>query len=265
MPILSVIMSVFNEEKYVRETVESILNQSFRDLEFIVVNDGSTDGTSEILESFHDERMNVIEQENRGLTKSLNRAIKASKGKYIGRIDCGDLARKEKFERQVRFLEGNAEVYGIGTWANLIDERGNSVGTLKYPTKYEKIRKVILRYNPFVHPSMVFRKELFDRIGLYDETFEYAQDYDLALKAVSKFEIANLPEVLLNYRISKEAISFKQMKRQELCALKARVKALGQYNYSKWQSVYLLKPLLSFLIPARLKGVATRRFLWHLQ
>jgi len=253
VPFLSVIMSVFNGEKYVRETVKSILNQSFRDFEFIIVNDGSTDRTLKILRSFNDERIKIINQENRGLTKSLNRGIRGSEGRYIGRIDCGDIAFKKKFEVQLNFLEENRDIWGIGTWANLIDKKGNIVGVLKYPTEYEKIRKVIQRYNPFVHPSLVFRKEMFDEIGLYDESFEFAQDYDLMLRAVSKFKIVNLPEVLLNYRISEKAISSRKMKKQEYYALKARIKALSQYGYSKLGYVYLAKPFFSFLVPATLK------------
>ncbi len=262
VPLLSVIMSIFNGEKYVKETVESVLNQSFRDFEFIIVNDGSTDGTSEILRSFKDERIRIINQENRGLTKSLNRSIGGSEGRYVGRIDCGDIAFEKKFEVQLNFLEGNRDIYGVGTWANLIDEKGNMVGMLKYPTEYEKIRKVILRYNPFVHPSLVFRKEMFDEIGLYDESFEFAQDYDLMLRAVSRFNIVNLPEVLLNYRVSEEAISSRKMKKQEYYALKARIKALSQYGYPKLGYFYLLKPSFSFLVPAALKKYVVRK-LWY--
>jgi len=262
VPFLSVIMSVFNGEKYVRETVESVLNQSFRDFEFIIVNDGSTDGTLEILRSFRDKRIRIINQENRGLTKSLNRGIGDSEGRYIGRIDCGDIALENKFEVQLNFLEKNKEIYGVGTWANLIDEEGNMVGMLKYPTKYEEIRKVILRYNPFVHPSLMFKKEVFDEIGLYDESFEFAQDYDLMLRAVSRFKIVNLPQVLLNYKISEKAISSRKMKKQEYFALKARIKALSRYGYPKLGHFYLIKPFFSFLVPVALKKYVVRK-LWR--
>lgn len=262
MPILSVIMSVFNGERYVKDTINSVLNQSFRDFEFIVINDGSTDKAPDIMKKFDDKRLKIIDQKNRGLTKSLNTAIKMSKGKYIGRIDCGDIALKEKFEKQVRFLE-EKEVCGVGTWANLIDDEGKKIGELRYPTEHERIKKVILRYNPFVHPSMVFSRKLFDDIGLYDETFRYSQDYDLALRAVGKFRIVNLPELLLNYRISEEAISSRRMKHQEFYALKARLKALSQYGYPKWQSLYLLKPFLSLLTPAALKKPLIRKFQHH--
>lgn len=263
VPLLSVIMSVFNGEKYVRETVESVLNQSFRDFEFIIVNDGSIDKTLEILRNFDNNKIKIIDQENQGPAKARNRAIRVSKGKYIGIIDCGDLAFKKKMGIQINFLERNKEIYGIGTWANIIDEKGNIVGALKYPTEYEKIRKVILRYNPFVHPSLVFRKEVFNEIGLYDESFEFAQDYDLVLRAVKKFKIVNLPQVLLNYRISEESISFRKRKQQSYYALKIRARALSKYGYPAWQCIYLIKPSFSFLVPARLKNFVARRFLWR--
>ncbi|TES83524.1 MAG: glycosyltransferase [Hadesarchaea archaeon] len=262
MPLLSVIMSVFNGEKYVKETVESILNQSFRDFEFIIVNDGSTDGTPRILRNFDDDRIKIIDQENQGPAKARNRAIRVSKGKYIGIIDCGDVAFKKKMEIQINFLERNKEIYGVGAWANIVDEDGKIVGVMEQSTEFKDIKKTILKSNTFIHSSMVFRRKLFDKIGLYDESFKFAHDYDLVIRAVRKFKIVNIPQVLLNYRISEESISFQKRKQQSYYALKIRARALG-HGYPTWQCIYLIRPFFSFLVPADLKNVIVRRFLWR--
>lgn len=253
MPSLSVIMPVYNGERFLEETVESVLNQTFTDFEFIVIDDGSTDDTLRILRDFEDERIKIIEQEHRGLTKSLNRGIKIAEGDYIGRMDCGDIADEERFEVEIDFLEREDDIYGVGSWAELIDEDGNSLGSRKYPVDFKEIKKVILRYNPFIHPSLTLESDIFQKVGLYDEDFKYAQDYDLMLRAVSKLKVTNIPRNLLKYRISEEAISLNQMKEQEFYAIKARIKALTKYGYPKWQFLYLSKPFISFLVPVQVK------------
>jgi glycosyltransferase involved in cell wall biosynthesis len=126
-PKVSVVMSVYNNESYIREAVESVLNQSFKDFEFIIINDGSTDRTREILTSYTDERIRLFDQENRGLTISLNRGLSLAKGSYIARMDGDDISDPERFAEEVRFLEQNEKIGLIGTYAHRIDEQGRIV------------------------------------------------------------------------------------------------------------------------------------------
>ncbi len=128
-PKVSVIMSVYNGDKYLREAIESILNQTFTDFEFIIVNDGSTDNSLEIIESYDDERIKTINnKKNIGLTKSLNKALKFAKGKYIARQDADDVSLPNRFEKQVEYLDSHPEVALVGTSVYLIDENGKIIG-----------------------------------------------------------------------------------------------------------------------------------------
>jgi len=257
---VSVVMSVYNGEEYIKETINSILDQTFQNFEFIIIDDGSRDNTSEILKEYKkkDKRIKVITlAENLGLTKALNKGIKAASGEYIARIDCGDIALPERLKVQVQFLDDHQDISAVGSWANIIDKDGKVTAQLKYPTSYEDIRRVILAYNPFIHPSLMFRREVFEKIGLYNESLRYAQDYDLMLRIVAKLKAVNLPKVLLNYRVIDESISLKNRRLQEWCAIRARINALIKYGYPKHEAIKLIKPIIFFLIPMRIKNYFT--------
>lgn len=207
MPKISVIMSVYNCEKYLKYAVDSILNQTYKDFEFIIINDGSTDKSREILESYKDDRIKLFNNKNKGLTKSLNEAIGYSKGEYIARIDADDIALPERFEKQVKFLDSNPEIVMCGTWADFINEDGEILREFRRPVTDRDIKREIVFHNPFIHPSVMMRKSVFDKIGLYDESFRHAQDYELWTRIVTKFKTANIPEKLLRYRLLKEGIT----------------------------------------------------------
>ncbi len=132
-PIISVVMSVYNGDKYLREEIESILNQTFKDFEFIIVNDGSTDKSLEIIKSYNDPRIVIIDQENTGLAKALNNGINIAKGRYIARMDQDDISNPERFEKQIEFLENLSEYVAIGSWSNHISEHGEYLYTCKMP------------------------------------------------------------------------------------------------------------------------------------
>lgn len=207
-PTISVIMSVYNAEKYLRESIESILNQTFKDFEFIIIDDGSTDRSKEIILSFKDPRIKLVSRENRGLTKSLNEAIKQSVGKYIARMDADDISEKDRFEKQINFLETNPDIYLCGTWARSIDESGAILGELKYPPQTsDEIKKYLIRHNPFIHSTVMFKKGLVDKVGFYDEKFLHVEDYELWTRVVPKFKTANMPEFLLRYRKAEAGVT----------------------------------------------------------
>ena len=140
-------MGVYNGEKYLKESVESVLSQTFSDFEFIIINDGSTDGSTEMLQSYSDSRIRLYHQENRGLTASLNRAISLAKGKYIARQDADDISMEMRFEEQFRFLERNPDVVIVGSSCILIDERDRQIGSWHFPNSDVEIRLRILFRN----------------------------------------------------------------------------------------------------------------------
>ena len=215
-------MSVYNGEKYLEGAVDSIIAQSFRDFEFIIINDGSVDGSRKILESYTDPRIKLFHSQNKGLTKCLNEAIGLSIGAYIARMDSDDISLPDRFERQVNFLNSNPEIAMCGTWAVMIDEESKYVRDYPRLITDKEIKKEILFHNPFIHPSVMIRREIFDKVGLYDESFRYAQDYELWTRIVSKYKTANIPEKLLSYRLVNAGITRSKNLKVKILGLKIR-------------------------------------------
>jgi len=206
-PRISVIMSVYNGEKYLREAIDSILNQTFPDFEFIIVNDASTDSSLKIIQSYHDKRIRVIEnEENIGLTKSLNKAIKKARGEYIARQDADDISLLNRFEEQLRYLEQHPEVSLLGTSIYRIDSGGDVTGkriALAKPTT-----KDMFKGNQFSHGSVMFKRQVIDNVGGYNELFRYVQDYELWLRIAKHYEVRNLTRILYKLRSHDRNVRF---------------------------------------------------------
>ncbi len=209
MPKVSVIMSVYNAEQFLREAVQSILDQTYKGFEFIIVQDGSTDGTMDILASFADPRIKIIHQDNIGLTKSLNKAIKISSGEYIARMDADDVSLPKRLEKQVQFLDAHEDVAMCGTQATFLEDepRSGEIQTqFSVPLSHAAIKKSMLFHNPFIHPSIIMRATVFKK-NPYNELYKHMQDYELWTRIVPFHQTANLPDVLLNYRIVTSGIT----------------------------------------------------------
>ncbi|MEA3513762.1 MAG: glycosyltransferase [Campylobacterota bacterium] len=219
-PIVSVIMSVYNDEKYVSFAIESILNQTYKSLEFIIIDDGSTDNSLDIINQYskQDNRIIVINQNNIGLTKSLNKGIKKAKGRYIARMDSDDISNPQRLEKQIKFLENNLEYGLVGTNAEKIDTNGKHIefNTTKYSN--EEIKKILSTRNCFAHGSVMLNKELLGDALYYDEEFKYAQDYRLWVKIAKYFKIANLEESLYKLRLHENSISKEKIEQQSIYA-----------------------------------------------
>lgn len=206
-PKISVVMSVYDGEKYLREAIDSILNQTFTDFEFIIVNDGSTDSSLEIIQSYHDDRIRAINNKiNIGLTKSLNNAIREARGEYIARQDADDISLPNRFEEQIKYLAEHPEVALLGTGIYMIDNGGKILGkriALANPSKS------LLKSNQFNHGSTMFRREVIAELGGYNELFTYGQDYELWLRMATCHEVKNLRQVLYKLRFHDETIRLK--------------------------------------------------------
>jgi len=232
-PRITVLMSVYNGEKYLRKAVDSILSQTFKDFEFLIINDGSTDRTVEILHSYDNPRIRIINnEENVGLTKSLNKGLKLAKGKYIARMDADDISMPERFERQVEFLEKNPDIGVLGVNCPVINDHGRVTFILERPTSHTDIVKELLSENQFVHSSLMLRMDVLSSAGGYNEDFRLAQDYELILRLSKTTQVANLPEPLHMWRnnISGDVLTDKR-KKQILLRNKARERYLNA-NYS---------------------------------
>lgn len=207
-PKVTVLMSVYNGEKYLNEAINSILNQTFEDFEFLIVNDGSTDKTGEILKSYNDLRIEIISNvKNIGLTKSLNKGLKLAKGKYIARQDGDDISLPDRIIKQVDFLDRNLDIAIVGTNYFRINEKGDIVQEINRKRKDIDIKINLSKGNQLGHGTLMFRKDCVEKIGFYRETFKYAQDYDFVLRFSDKYKLANIPELLYKWRINSHSIS----------------------------------------------------------
>jgi hypothetical protein len=226
-PKVSVVMGVFNGERYLREAVESILAQTFGDFEFIIIEDGSTDGTAEILSSYAkgDARIRVVSQGNTGRAEALNRGIALAKARYVARMDADDISAAYRFKDQVDFLDAHTDVGLIGGAYEQIDAKGASMGTVRFPLSDPEIREAMERDNPICHPAVMFRKAAAEAAGGYRKALLDADDYDLWLRMAERTRFANLGEVVLLYRIHPMQASVANMKHQGWCVLAARAAA----------------------------------------
>lgn len=203
MPKVSVVMSVYNGERLVKEAVDSILNQTFTDFEFIIIDDGSADHSSEILfeKAKLDKRIHVVvNQENIGLTKSLNKALSLANGKYIARMDADDVSLPERLAKQVNFLETHPEIGVLGTGVQIVDGYGNTSQTWQFSTQHGVLRWCLCFFNPIVHPSVMMRRQIVERAGGYSSDTMFAQDYDLWRRLSGVTRLSNLQDVLLHLR-----------------------------------------------------------------
>ena len=213
-PVISVVMSVYNGEANLGETINSVLSQSFHVFEFVIVDDGSTDRTPEMLKELnrrYEKIQTFRNRENLGLTKSLNTGIRESKGEYIARIDCADLWKPRKLERQISYLRSHPETILLGTQAIYLNERGCESGRSRLPVTDEGIRLLFMRSrNPFLHSSVVFKAGYY-----YDERLNSSQDYELWMRLFFEGKMANLTSPLVMCRLLRNnSISYENRPKQ---------------------------------------------------
>jgi glycosyltransferase involved in cell wall biosynthesis len=239
-PIVSVVMSVFNGERYLDEAIESILSQSFSDFEFIAIDDGSTDGSGTLLEFYQkkDSRLRVYHQDNRGLVESLNRGCGLAQGEYLARMDADDIAVPDRLSWQVSFLQQNPEIAVLGGAIERIDSSGKSLEVKHYPVTDREIKAALLHTSALPHPAVLIRKETFRCVGGYRAAFVDAEDYDLWLRISERWQLANLDRVLLKYRVHAGQVSRLKLRQQALSFLAARAlasaKREGRADLPNW-------------------------------
>lgn len=201
-PLVSVLLPVYNGTKYLKEAIDCILQQTYSKLELIIIDDGSKDNPSEIIEHFNDQRIKFLKQENTGLAGTLNRAISLSKGKYLARQDQDDISKPDRIQKQVNFLEANPKCGMTGTWAQIWTENKPSNRVHEHPADNPLLQMELLFTNPFVHSSVMIRKSCIDDVGGYTNkpTRHPPEDYELWSRISRNNEVANIPEHLVIYR-----------------------------------------------------------------
>lgn len=252
-------MPVYNSEKYVSEAIESILSQSYTNFEFLIIDDGSTDNTKVKINAYAQKDRRIIFLENRenlGICETLNRGIVHTQGSYIVRMDSDDMSAPHRIEKQLRFLLDHPEIGIVGSAIRLIDTTWKTLAERHYHSNDSMIRKSLFRYSPFCHPAIMVRKDILDLAWYYDPLLIYAEDYDLYFRIWKYTKFANIPEILLWYRIHEESTTAVHIDIMERKTLAIRMKAVREYGYamSAWDGIYFTLQYISrWIIPPRWK------------
>lgn len=209
-PKLSVVLPVHNGEQYLHEAIESVLSQSFKDYELIVIDDASTDNTQGILENYlnKDPRVILIKLEKQAsLADVLNEGLKVAKGSYIVRMDADDVMYPTRLQEQYHFMRENPAVVVCGGQIDLIDENGESFGERRYPTDTYSLKKNLFIFSPFAHSAVIIRKSVLDEVGGYERGLKKVEDIMLWFVLASKGDFSNLSTKVLKYRVRRDSES----------------------------------------------------------
>lgn len=204
---ISVLMTVCNGEKYLKEAIDSILGQTFSDFEFLIINDGSTDESAKIVQAYDDPRIYFVNNaKNKGLISALNEGLGIARGEYIARMDQDDISLRNRLKKQYEFLEDHPDISLVGGWAEIINKNGEKIGIKKTPLDYPEIKFSLLSQNPLIHSTIFFRKNTIKNLGGYNKKDEHAEDYGLYSTLITSHKIVNLPEFLIKFRVHSSSI-----------------------------------------------------------
>lgn len=237
-PRITVLMSVYNAEMYLDECIKSILNQTYSNFNLFIIDDSSTDSSIEIINSYSDERICLTQNEvNIGLTNSLNNAVKDITTEFIARMDADDVCLENRLLKQLNFLDKNIDCGMVGSSAYKINNSSQDIGEILVPN--ENLKEQLFFNNTFIHSSIMIRTDVVKKY-LYNDKLKYAQDYYLWIKIAQSYNIANIKEKLIKYRIHEESVSINNNKEQINCVLPTinhQLKLLGIVN-EYWRNKY---------------------------
>jgi len=258
-PKISVVMPVYNAEAYLSEAIESILNQTFTNFEFIIIDDASTDNSHKIIEGYSkkDKRVVVLRNEkNLGIAETRTKGTKYAKGKYVAVADADDIFVLTRLEKQYNYLEGHSDCGVVGGFIELFDsDTGKIIGVRKYYEDDANLRKRLFLYCPVSQGVCMIRREVFDNLGYYDPKYPVAEDLDLWFRIGTKYKFANIQEILLKYRIHKNSSTISKIQKIETMTLEIRKKYSCGYGYSMtlFDRLYNLVIHITYFVPYRFK------------
>ena len=260
-PLVSVIIAVYNEEKLIKTAIGSILNQTYSNLEILVVNDGSTDKTEETLKNINDPRLKVIYQENQGQAAALANACRLATGKYIANLDSDDIAYPIRIEKQVQLFESDPALAWVGCGEERIDTQRNEHINRLFPETDEQIKKQCAKCIPYCHSGVMFKKSLIDEGINYDPNQPYMIDFHLFLRVAAKYKVANVPEVLMKRFVRDESFyqaTYKKTQQNKRLAWHC-MRAVSLFNLPFWYYVYPLSRLIYPYLPIPVKKLIRSR------
>lgn len=230
---VTVLLPVYNGEAYVAKAIESILTQSYRDFELLVIDDGSQDSTPEILARYlnADPRVRVLRHDNHGVGYTLNRGMREARGRYIAELGADDLALPGRLEKQVAFMEEHPDYVAVGGYLRIVGPQDRPIGLRSYPTTDERLRACMLLYNPFGSPAIMYRRDDALAAGGYTARFATCEDYDFLLRLAKRGKVANLPEPLTAYRLHESSTKSTKTIRALRDTVSIKRVAFAEYGY----------------------------------
>ncbi|MFA5021558.1 MAG: glycosyltransferase family A protein [Patescibacteria group bacterium] len=265
-PKVSVLLTAYNNQAYIKQAIESILNQTFSEFEFIIIDDASTDNTWAIISDYaaKDLRIRIYKNGlNLGISKNRNRLISLARGEYIVWQDADDISLPNRLANQVSFMQSQPEVAISGGYLQFFNETQGNLSIRKYAVADKELRAKIFRYSPLAQPSAIVRKDALVKIGGYDETLAVAEDLDVVFRIGQDYKFANLAQVLVLYRQQSQSITFKKLKILELNTLKIRFHFVRNKSYKPnfFDILYNLGQFLTlYLLPAKFRVKIFDRF-----
>ena len=254
-PAVAVLLSVHNGAPWVRDAIASVLAQTERDLELIVVDDGSTDESPAIVTeaAAADQRVRVVRQAHAGLTKALNRALALVVAPLVARLDADDVALPERLARQRAFLDAHPDVGLLGTAGREVDPAGRELRVVSPPTDDAAIRRALIRRNPFIHSSVMLRRSIVTAAGGYDESLAVAQDYDLWMRLSPVTRLANLAEPLVTRRLVAGRVTAGRDDERLRAEIRVRWRAVRAGLYPWWCVVFAARAAVALALPSSLR------------
>lgn len=243
-PKITVLLSVYNDEKYIGRAIDSILSQTFRDFELLIIDDSSTDKTRDIILAYKDTRIRLVKTKKKiGITKSLNKGLKIARGNYIARLDSDDISYPDRLKKQMSFLENNKDYAIVGSRTEVIDEDGDHIEYWNQEESAELIFYTLSYRNCLTSSSVMFNKKIVDSLGGYDESCDRAEDFELWYRISRKYRIYTIPEYLVKWR-----------KREESHSLKNILEVDSRYRKIVIEKSKINEKLLDYLLDSYRKG-----------
>lgn len=231
----SVIMPVYNAELYLKEAIESILDQTYQRFEFIIVDDGSTDRSWNILKEYakEDRRIKLFKNKyNQGVSKTVKKGIDQAKGKFIARMDADDIAMPERFKKQIDYLASHPRTIAVGGQCQVIDDKNNIIGDKRFPTDFNNIYRSIMTFLPIQEPTLMIARDRLPRhFSYYGKNCTIAEEVELIFKMFQYGNVENLPDVVLLYRIHNANSSLKDVRKTFYYTLIGRLKGIFLHGY----------------------------------
>lgn len=265
-PLVSVLVATYNSENFIKDNLDSLIAQTYKNIEIVVCDDASSDKTVSIVKRYQekDERIKIIQNEkNLGITLNMNNGIKNCNGKYIAILDADDWSYPYRIEEQVKIMENNPNVVVCSGYMDICDEELNMKTTREYPLEDQEIRKAIIRYNPISHPASIWRASKLLETSLYNNRLPIARDYDLVVRISEFGEYRNIPKSLIKYRVRKGSETGKKTRQTQWYSFYVQMKAYFEYDFPlKFADILFLalRLVATVILPVSLQRYMANNF-----